>query len=488
MGDATGIEWTDATWNPTKGCSRISEGCRRCYAEQQAARIVRMGKGKPTVYDDLVRTVAGEARWTGIVRLDPDHLADPIRWKRPRRIFVASMSDPFHDGFSDEQIDSLFAVIALANWHTYQLLTKRAERMRAYVSDPRRPFKVLRAIDRLEVDLAMESVVEEWRPVSAYPAYQVSNTGSVRRSGRTLALSAHGGGYRQVALCADGVARTHLVHRLVLEAFDRPPRDDEEVAHRNCDRTDNRVANLRWATRAENMRDSARQGTAGAWMKGRATLSPEEIGDIRAARERGEKLATIAARFDIDKRQVSAIATGKIFKPAPLSWPLPQLWLGVSVENQDAADARIPELLATPAAVRFLSCEPLLGPVRLAGRWAHAEWCLTITGDTGACDCGAGTEDEPQIGVDWVIAGCESGPEARPCDVAWLRSLRDQCGAARAMFFLKQAVHSPITYGTGGIRLHTLEEITAGPGSKRKPGGIVGAPYLDGFQHLELPR
>ena len=112
--DRTAIAWTDATWSPIRGCSRVSEGCRHCYAERQALRITRMdrGLGKPEgqgAYDGLVREGGGEARWTGQVRLVPELLDQPLRWRRPRRIFVNSMSDLFHDGVTNEQIAAVFA-------------------------------------------------------------------------------------------------------------------------------------------------------------------------------------------------------------------------------------------------------------------------------------------------------------------------------------------------------------------------------------------
>ena len=333
MGDKTGIEWTDMTWNPVRGCSRVSEGCRHCYAEQQAARIIRMGKGKPTPYDGLVKTVGGEARWTGVVRMVEDRLADPLKWRKPRRIFANSMSDLFHEELNDEQIDRVFAVMLLAPRHTFQVLTKRAARMRAYFADP---------------DL-----------------------------------------YERVLHAADEFRR-------------------------------------RWPR-----------------LNGIGIADP----------------ATSPARW---------------------------IWLGVSVENQAAADERIPELLATPAAVRFLSCEPLLGRVLLDN--GSNSW-LTCTGPSK-------TDDEAECcesrhvngwcfrGIDWVIAGCESGPGARPCDVAWLRSLRDQCLAAGTKFFLKQAMYTPNEWVPG---LSSTLVIGAGDGSHRKPGGLIGSPYLDGVKHNAMP-
>ena len=135
MSAKTGIEWTDATWNPVRGCSRVSEGCRNCYAEKVAYRF--SGPGQP--YEGLVRiNAAGERKleWNGQVQLVEKHLLDPLKWKEPRRIFVNSMSDLFHENIPDEWIDKIFAVMALSPQHTFQVLTKRPERMRKYLSAP----------------------------------------------------------------------------------------------------------------------------------------------------------------------------------------------------------------------------------------------------------------------------------------------------------------------------------------------------------------
>ena len=238
MPDNTGIEWTDATWNPVTGCTKVSPGCAHCYAEAITLRFKRGGPflpGKTTI------------------RLHPDRLDQPSKWRRPRRIFVNSMSDLFHEDVPFEFVDDIFEVMAANPRHTYQILTKRPERMLDYV---------------------------EW---------------------------------------------TH------------------------------------WRV-----------------------------------------------------------------------WP-PQVWAGVSVENQYWADRRIPPLLETPAAVRFLSVEPLLKPVELA-RWLT--WCQL---------CFARRDDHlfegwdhSAVTPDWVIVGGESGPKARPMDPDWVRSLRDECGAAGVPFFFKQ--------------------------------------------------
>ncbi len=110
------IEWTDATWNPVRGCTKISPGCAHCYAE---------------VFAERFRGVKGHPYERGFdLRLVPEKLAEPFRWKKPNMIFVNSMSDLFHEGVSDDYIIEVARVMCRANWHTYQVLTKRAERLK----------------------------------------------------------------------------------------------------------------------------------------------------------------------------------------------------------------------------------------------------------------------------------------------------------------------------------------------------------------------
>lgn len=275
MGATTGIEWTDATWNPVTGCTEVSPGCDHCYAKTFAERW---------------RGVPGHHFERGFdVVLRPERLDQPLRWRKPRRVFVNSMSDLFHDDIPDDFIAKVFAVMALAHEHTFQVLTKRHGRMRSLLS----------------------------------------------------------GDFRaQVA---------------------------------------------------------------------------EEMTDLIAS---GTKLngAPIVLDRDGDPARGAVRAPGNIWGPE--IWPLPNVWLGVSVENQQWADIRIPALLKTPAAVRFLSMEPLLGPVSF--RWA--KWAPLI--DANHLDSLAG--------VDWVIVGGESGRGARPMDIAWVRALRDECVEAGVSFFYKQ--------------------------------------------------
>lgn len=285
MGANSGIEWTDATWNPLRGCTRVSEGCVNCYAEIMAARFSKPGQWGHGLAE-IVKKPDGsiDHRWTGIVRaMTGDTLMLPLYWKKPRRIFVNSTSDLFHEALPDEAIDRVFAIMALSPQHTFQILTKRSERMREYL-------------------------------------------------GRTKSGWAAGSATKlRVANDAKILAETVEQEKLAADLF--------------CD--------------------------------------PDVVG-----------------------RQYK--------------WPLPNVWLGVSAENQEAWNERIEHLGATPAAVRFVSAEPLLGPI-----------------DTGnAFDLPP--DNSPYCPIDWVICGGESGPNARPMHPGWARSLRDQCIAAGTPFFFKQ--------------------------------------------------
>jgi protein gp37 len=132
----TSIEWTDATWNPVAGCSIVTAGCTNCYAMRMAARLDAMGVEK---YGNLTRKSGRRAVWTGSVRLDELALSVPTRWKRPRKIFVNSMSDLFQEKIPVDFIARVWAVMAKTPQHTYQILTKRPERMRSILDNSRCP-------------------------------------------------------------------------------------------------------------------------------------------------------------------------------------------------------------------------------------------------------------------------------------------------------------------------------------------------------------
>lgn len=279
MGDKTGISWTNSSWNPIRGCSVVSSGCKNCYAMSVAYRF--SGPGQP--YEGLAVLKNGHASWTGKVDFVEEHLLDPIRWKKPRKIFVNSMSDLFHENVTDEMRDKIFAVMALASNHQFQILTKRPERMKAYL---------------------------------------------------------------------DMVSEEKDMQRWINAAYDIVP----DLSP--C-----------WAGAAEN-----------------------------------------------------------------LEWPLPNVWLGVSTEDQETANKRIPLLLQTPAAVRFISAEPLLGEIDLRSYLPRRLALDELPGNAMNDGCSEGWTE----GLNWVIIGGESGPNARPCHLAWCSRLIVQCKMAKVAVFMKQ--------------------------------------------------
>jgi protein gp37 len=262
------------------------------------------GPGKP--YEGLTKKTQGP-QWTGIVRSVEDVLLEPLSWRKPQRVFVNSMSDLFHEDVPDAFIDQVFNVMAYSPQHTFQVLTKRPERMRAYLADSNRPDAVFDAL------------------------YSSNIAGRLGRKADR-------------ALC------------------------------RGMDRVECRADD-----------------------------------------------GTLIEKFD---------------------WPLPNVWLGVSCEDQPRADERIPLLLETPAAVRFVSVEPLLGPIDVSDYLDPFCECETReslpSGDQHDESCPAGGGK-----LDWVIVGGESGPGARPMDLAWARSIVQQCDAAGVACFVKQLGAKP---------------------------------------------
>jgi protein gp37 len=299
MAATSSIEWTDATWQVVTGCSVVSPGCTNCYAMRMAGTRL---KNLPSRVGLTQPTKAGPV-WTGEVRFNREWLLQPLSWRTPKKVFVCAHGDLFADGVEDEWLDLIFAVMALTPQHTYQVLTKRPERAKAYID-----------------------------------ANRTNGCGLNRALGGPLLKQ---------------------------------------------------------------------------WEKARRA---------------------------------------RVNMPA-FAMPLPNVWLGVSAEDQRRADERIPVLLDTPAAFRFVSLEPLLGPIHLtriqAPRYCPADheldWKFSAL-DTGddyelrddlGYSHGSDGPDRPHR-LDWVIVGGESGPGARPMHPDWARRIRDDCDAASVPFFFKQ--------------------------------------------------
>lgn len=266
------IEWTDETWNPVRGCTRVSPGCENCYAERQAIRM----SGPGGSYEGLVRIGKKGPVWTGVVRFVPEQLEAPLRWRRPRRVFVNSMSDLFHESVTVQQIAAIFGIMAACPKHTFQILTKR----------PERAVRWFRWVDELAGASAIGEPEHPW-------------------------------------------------WRVLVCSLQAPFRGIS----------------------------SSRAPFSGA------------------------------------------------------TWPLENVHLLVSVEDQTRAKERIPLLFECPAAVRGVSYEPALGPVDFT------PWLM---------------------GLDWVIVGGESGPGARPFDVRWARQTISACKAAQVPCFVKQLGARPV--------------------------------------------
>lgn len=354
----TKIQWTDRTWNPVRGCSRVSPGCDNCYAMGQARRFA--GPGRP--YEGLTTLRNGKVDWSGVARFVPSALSEPLSWRKPQRVFVNSMSDLFHHSVTDEEIAAVFGVMAARRHLTFQVLTKRAKRMREWFE-----------------------WVDQTEEACQVIACQAARVLYPNDRGAHLSFEHH---------CAE-------------------------------------------------------------------------------------------------------------------EWPLPNVHLGVSAENQETADERIPDLLATPAAVRFVSAEPLLGPTNLRGH-------LLAGVDPGACaNCGRGhgftrcpntggvalTRDHGtgvrcdrfvrRNGVHWVIIGGESGRGARPFEVAWARQVVEQCRSAGVPCFVKQLGRFPMARAPVGVGPGVLQDDLAimreWPSGTRF-GNQTGLPPWNGRQALLTDR
>lgn len=281
----TKIEWAEKVWNPVVGCTKISPGCQNCYAERMAARLENIAykTGNQKLHDKYYPTINCNGTWTGKVSLCPDALDEPLRWKKPSRIFVCSMGDLFHEDVPYEFIYDIWDVMVKNRQHTFLILSKRPDRMKSFIE------RVM--ANRMDY------------------AYMLGNT----------------------------------------------PEGKEA---------------RKWAQR-----------------------------------------------------------------------PIQNIWLGVTAENQEQADKRITILLQIPAAVRFVSVEPMLGPVHLnqINTDSKAITLNALTGTPYDWDYGEWMpEDNIGAKIDWVICGGETGPGARPMHRDWARELRDQCKAAGVPFLFKQ--------------------------------------------------
>lgn len=456
---STGISWADETWNPIRAiatygdseprpnqlansfgvievlgwaCQRVSPGCVNCYA---AGINKRLGTGLD--YD--ARGIADSD-----IYLDERILTEPLRWKRPRRVFVCSMTDLFGEWVPDEWLDRIFAVMALASQHTFQLLTKRPERMRQYVGSARARVAALlynatceqRADDPF--GRAIGATYRRGGPgVASSGAWRPPGSGRLRsqavRATQSGVSTAAGLPTRSGDALGDEVRDGSASTRV-----DSSSRSDSAGADRQSpERGEGRQPAGEPRTGDGIGEPLSRAGNVEREAPSPDWLSAPENPHHRGGRDRDPAATGSGRDGEGNSGSVLHEAEGGLGNLQPgdleahLTWPLPNVWLGASAEDQDRADERIPELLGTPAAVRFLSCEPLLGPVDLATHKAldqdgsFAGWRIAY-------------------GLHWVIVGGESGQDARPFDLAWARSVVQQCQAAGTAVFVKQLGAKPL--------------------------------------------
>jgi protein gp37 len=307
-------QWYDASWNPTVGCSPCSPGCDHCVALRTVAQLARMGRRTGADYAGLTGLDASGPFWTGAIRVRADLLTWPLFRSSPRRILVDPLSDLFHEELANTTIDKLHAVMAMAHWHLFLVLSKRAERMAAYYRDPETPRRIALETEVLSAALLPSPVPQSF-------------------TGRGSA------------------------------------------------------ARRRWASGLSRVRYGATRGPIG--------LHP---------------------------------------------WPLPNLWPGVSVEDE-ARMVRIRHLVEMPAALRWVCFEPLLGPVRPEAVPVGDGWFDALSGGHYRLD-GRGRAiviaGPPWPPIDWVVVGGEVGAAARPMQLDWARAVRDRCIAAGVPFYFKQ--------------------------------------------------
>lgn len=298
----TKIEWSQKVWNPVTGCTKVSQGCKNCYAEVIANRFSRTGIIPGSGIEYSTADAPKNEKFT--VLLHPDRLGQPLKWRKPAKVFVNSMSDLFHESVPFEFINKVFAVMVNADKHIFQILTKRPER--------------------------------------------------------------------------------------ALEYFN-------------------------WAM------DQKRGITQELWKKLLEHYYTRDICNLSSA-----------SIYETQRDDVQLPTSTKEFRLKKYNLPFKNVWIGVSVEDQKTADERIPLLLQIPAAVRFLSCEPLLGSIDIQ-QYLHDSNCM-ISVNPDCCTCAPPRE----ICIDWVICGGESGHGARPMHPDWARKLRDDCQAAGVPYFFKQ--------------------------------------------------
>ena len=386
----TKIEWTDETWTPIRArnretggvghfCVHVSPGCQHCYAERMQPRF-----GNPVRF-------AAQDRERVDLFLDEKVLAKPLHWRRSRMIFVCSMTDLFADFVPDEWIDKVMAVMALCPQHTFQVLSKRPARMQNYLSSPKTVARIAALVEHAthgqRNDLAAKRAI---RDRSQWANLAHSEASRARRDeGRRLSQR---GENQSVPASASGISdqgRLSSSHGDNRWSEDRHRRSSHSLGE--SERPDSRGSDDQSQKRsqggqpAEQSRARDLFGTAhsrhrGLERKSEPTEGQQTSEDVSSRGGCSGDTSVAAGRLNDqgDSRALRHEDQGDFRDLQPedleahLDWPLPNMWAGTSCEDQARADERIPHLLDTPAAVRFVSAEPLLSHLDLSP-WLGSE-------------------------------------------------------------------------------------------------------------------
>jgi protein gp37 len=413
LSSATHIESTDATWNPVRGCTRVSEGCRHCYAERQAVRHARSGGA----YEGLAKSTAAGPRWTGVVRFVPEVLDWPLRWGgspaaqaewRPSRIFVNSMSDLFHEGLGLEQIAAVFGVMAAAERHTFQVLTKR----------PARALEFFRWLPDMAASIGVAVDTTAQRYAVDY--------------GAELPL--------------------HPVKGTLLSRPWPLPNVQLGVSVEDQTTADERIPLLLQCPAAVR------------FVSYEPALGPVNLRPGLRARL---PVDPAAAYDDWGAFPWPEWVPSELRDQVASFWA-PENGRGPAAYLRDAFSQGGPPLFSGGSLRRIKASEE-----RIFGRFVHAwnniGWVVDEHGvfTTGSFT-GSGLWTATRLagrGIDWVIVGGESGPGARPFDVAWARETVRQCREAGVALFVKQLgarPHEP--YGEAPSRWGVGVRVDHAPG------------------------
>ena len=495
MAENSKIEWTDHTFNPWVGCTKVSPACDNCYAEAWAKRSGQVEWGNHP------RRVTSDSYWRQPIKWNRIAARDGVR----RKVFCASLADVFDNQVDPQWRIDLFALINATPWLDWLLLTKRPQNIAKMVfacaeienvrtNNSRTPIPgggscAGNGDRRDRPNLALEKV--DWRSVAGRQATDAMQTHTRRHyPGEGGLSSVVDDGGRQDNEDVRSSTGLYGEEGADSSRTDNQPRGRDQI-EQSSEQFGIGDARRTTPARADNSESATDRDAGRKAPEMHDNCGNSEGNKATSSGGSGDQISSGHVRNDTEfslvhhDGEVVEASSLEVWLRAWLSGSPPNnVWIGCAVENQDEADRRIPHLLAVPAKIKFLSCEPLLGPLDLS--------CISLRPGYGGPLYAPLTgkwwgEDTGQRDtISWIIAGGESGPHARPMHPDWARSLRDQCAAVGVSFFMKQwGEWAP--YDRGRIDSRSLNV----PGSTDTPiqrfGKKLAGAMLDGREHKEFP-